>query len=164
MMEIEQILKYNAKMRKLEAADKASSECTIRHRSGGKPKQPLISEEERAKCGRILVGSDIVDHTGKRFNSLMEMAAFYDIQPPTLRHRLRSGHYTVEQALTCMKRAPVTRTEPLRDHKGTVYGSLFEMAVDWDVDIGTLRARLRKGWPIERALTVKGRRRREVNR
>ena len=164
MMEIEQILKYHAKMRKLEAADKATSERTIRHRSGGKPKQPIISEEERAKCRRILVGSDIVDHLGKRFDSLIEMAAFYDIQPPTLRHRLRSGHYTVEQALTCLKRAPVTRTEPLRDHEGTVYGSLFEMAVDWDVDIGTLRARLRKGWSIERALTVKGRRRREVNR
>ena len=164
MMEIEQILKYHAKMRKLEAADKATSERTIRHRSGGKPKQPIISEEERAKCRRILVGSDIVDHLGKRFDSLIEMAAFYDIQPPTLRHRLRSGHYTVEQALTCLKRAPVTRTEPLRDHKGTVYGSLFEMAVDWDVDIGTLRARLRKGWSLERALTVKGRRRQEVNK
>ena len=164
MMEIEQILKYHAKMRKLEAADKATSERAIRHRSGGKPKQPIISEEERAKCRRILVGSDIVDHLGKRFDSLIEMAAFYDIQPPTLRHRLRSGHYTVEQALTCLKRAPVTRTEPLRDHKGTVYGSLFEMAVDWDVDIGTLRARLRKGWSLERALTVKGRRRQEVNK
>ena len=164
MMEIEQILKYRTKMRRLEAADRASSERVIRHRSGGKPKQPIISEEERAKCRRILVGSDIVDHLGKRFDSLIEMAAFYDIQPPTLRHRLRSGHYTVEQALTCLKRAPVTRTEPLRDHKGTVYGSLFEMAVDWDVDIGTLRARLRKGWSLERALTVKGRRRQEVNK
>jgi hypothetical protein len=162
MMEIEQIIKYRAKMRRLDDADKAASERVIRHRSGGKPKQPLISEEERSKCGRILVGADVVDHNGKRFNSLNEMAAFYDIQPPTLRHRLRSGHYTVEQALTCMKRAPVTRTEPLRDHEGTVYGSLFEMAVDWDVDIGTLRARLRKGWTIERALTVKGRRRQEV--
>ena len=164
MMEIEQILKYRTKMRRLDAANNGTPERVIRHRSGGKPKQPIISEEERAKCRRILVGSDIVDHLGKRFGSLIEMAAFYDIQPPTLRHRLRSGHYTVEQALTCLKRAPVTRTEPLRDHKGTVYGSLFEMAVDWDVDIGTLRARLRKGWSLERALTVKGRRRQEVNK
>ena len=55
MMEIEQIIKYRAKMRRLDDADRAASERVIRHRSGGKPKQPLISEEERSKCGRILV-------------------------------------------------------------------------------------------------------------
>ena len=162
MMEIDQIIKYRAKMRRLDAANNGTPERVIRHRSGGRPKQPTISTDEQARCGRILNGSDIVDHLGKRFNSLIEMAAFYDIQAPTLRHRLCSGHYTVEQALTCLKRAPVTRTEPLRDHEGTVYGSLFEMAVDWGIDIGTLRARLRKGWDIKRALTVKGRRRQEV--
>ena len=46
------------------------------------------------------------------------------------------------------------RAKPCRDHTGRDFTSITAMAEAWELPADTVADRLRKGWPVERALTT----------
>ena len=93
----------------------------------------------------------VTDHTGETHPSIRAMAREHGVSYSVYKRRVKDG-WSVEKALT----KPVLHSErhPVTDHTGKSYDSLAAMARAYGLTHGTLSARLRNGWDLERALTT----------
>lgn len=96
----------------------------------------------------------VYDHLGNKYPSMSEMARHYGIGISTLAARLSVYKWPLEKALT----TPIGPTGPkirqVKDYEGTAYPSLKAMAEAYHLTPGTLSSRIRKGWPLKKALTT----------
>ena len=96
----------------------------------------------------------ITDHKGNEFNSIKELAKYYDIDYDILRRRLTMG-YSVSMAVDkdfikkYSKKLPKTPFYKEGDKK---YYSLAELVRDKNLNYSTTLARLRAGWSVKKAI------------
>lgn len=90
------------------------------------------------------------DHLGNRFDTAIQRADHYGLEPVVIRSRLCRG-WSLERALT----TPVTpRGIIAQDHLGRKYSSISDMARAWHKKPLLVFGRLNSGWTVKRALTV----------
>ena len=91
-----------------------------------------------------------IDHLGNEYATLAKMAEAYGLDRSVVKARLARG-WTPEEALT----TPVheRRSGECTDHLGNRYADQKSMAEAYGADYMALRARLKRGWTLERALT-----------
>lgn len=105
--------------------------------------KPIDTTRKKQKC---------VDHKGKEYESIKELAKAYHISRMALESRLR-GNWDLEEALT----KPVNkgiRRKILIDHEGNRYNTIGKMAEAWGIGTDALQSRLRRFWSLEDALTT----------
>jgi hypothetical protein len=92
----------------------------------------------------------VQDHLGNEFKSEIDMIAFYNINPSTYKHRIRSGK-TKEEALT----TPVKpRSKKVTDHLGNEFDSESAMCKFYNIPYVTYRNRIRSGKTKKEVLTT----------
>lgn len=96
----------------------------------------------------------VYDHLGNPYPSMSAMARHYGLGISTLAARLSIYKWPLEKALT----TPIGPTGPgarqVKDHKGKIYPSTKAMAEAYHISYASLQDRLRRGWPLEKALTT----------
>ena len=114
----------------------------------------------RIKCGRSLKdaltmppyaeykGTKVKDHTGREFNSLIEMIEFWDVSSPTLFYQRRKKGCSLEECLTGIQ-------HPAYDHKGNRFNSVKDMLEHYGILSATYYTRKNKGWTLEECLLGK---------
>lgn len=93
------------------------------------------------------------DHTGREFPSLSAMAAAWGLSPVALRQRL-FRKWPLEKALTGLPGCRRNCSREYCDHTGRKFPTVAAMARTWGLFPDALWGRLRRGWPLERALTA----------
>lgn len=91
---------------------------------------------------------ELVDHTGRHFNSIADACAFWHVAYPTFKDRIKNG-MSLEMALQPRPLNAVISA----DHHGKKYKSIREMCRAYGVAEFTFRDRLNKGWPLKKCLT-----------
>lgn len=103
----------------------------------------------------------IVD--GATYGTMSEAAKAWGLSIWTLRRVLDQGGWrplTVRDILEAIGRSKKRRaqrrvyTEPWTDHTGRVFPSFTAMCAAWEMRRDLVKFRIRRGWSIERALTV----------
>lgn len=92
------------------------------------------------------------DHLGNEFRSLKDMCGKYGLRTNLYCNRIKMG-WTMEEALTTPIGKNPRKGSRCCDHEGRVFPSISAMARHWGVSIKAIHSRLRKGWPLEVALT-----------
>lgn len=110
---------------------------------------------ERALTADLNTNTKVIyDHLGNPYPSMSEMARHYGLGISTLAARLNIYKWSIEKALT----TPIGPTGPgarqVKDHKGNIYPSTKAMAEAYHMSFPTLQSRLRRGWPLKKALTM----------
>ena len=92
------------------------------------------------------------DHLNNEFESLSEMCKYWDIHSNTFTCRIASG-WSLKKALT----EPMDKNRVMTcfDHLGNKYKSMTEMAKAWNISSQALTYRLKHGYSLEHALTIK---------
>ena len=128
----------------------------------------------KARRGVKQKTSVIRDKYGRVFTSLVDMCRFYNVSVDTYKERRQAGFSQEMCLLKCQ-----VYTTTIQDHTGREYASLKDMCIAWGISIGeynkrfdsgvslkeilttpvtydrsTFDARMRKGWSLEKALTV----------
>jgi hypothetical protein len=123
-------------------------------KSKGWPLKECLSKENTQNSGDL-----ILDHLGKKFDSVKEMCDYWGVTYSTYTGRIKAN-YTQEEALTMdriitggFKESTVASIEERTDHLGTVFVSMNEMCKHWGIKNQTYRARLSRGYTKEEALT-----------
>lgn len=101
----------------------------------------------------------LIDHEGRRFSRVKDMAAYWHIYPELLSARYRSG-LSLKECLTkpCRKQQnPRGKEKGCYDHLGDYFSSQKERARKWHKDANLVRARIRGGMSLQKALTLPGR-------
>ena len=107
------------------------------------------SLEEALTSGKISGrAKECEDHTGKKFNSMTEMAEEYGIPDTLLSSRLKRG-WSLEDSLT--KKNKSSKTECC-DHLGNKYESLGAMCEYYGTQRERLYSRLKSGWGLQKCL------------
>lgn len=99
------------------------------------------------------------DHEGHVFRRVKDMAAYWGLYPELLSARYRSG-LSLKECLTkpCRRQKnPRGREKGCYDHLGTYFSSQKERARKWHKDANLVRARIRGGMSLQKALTLPGR-------
>jgi hypothetical protein len=91
-----------------------------------------------------------IDHLGNEYPSLADMARAYGLLPCVLTTRLKRG-WNLQEALTGRDRT--TPKTICHDHLGNEYPSKTAMANEYGITFAVLKNRLRRGKPLEDALT-----------
>lgn len=92
----------------------------------------------------------VVDHTGKEFDSYVDMCLHYNVDYDTFHYRRRRG-LSLEECLTSGEYACI-------DHEGRGFGSVSEMCRYHGVNRDTFITRQKRGLPLEECLSSGGRR------
>lgn len=95
-----------------------------------------------------------VDHLGNHYDSLKEMCQYYNINPSVFNKRL-NRKWTIEKALTTPTNKKNGKPKIVTDHKGNHYNSIKDMAKSYNINDKKLYSRIKLGWSIEKALTLK---------
>lgn len=98
----------------------------------------------------------LIDHEGNVFQRVKDMAAYWHIYPELLSARWRKG-FSLKECLTrpCRKQKnPRGKGNGCYDHKGRYFPNQVERARWWHTDANLVRARLKSGWNLEKALTT----------
>lgn len=93
---------------------------------------------------------------GVHYSTLSGLARAYNIKATTLSRRLRSAHWTVEQACGLVPAPRIIDTQhgkPLTVHDKQ-YPSMAAACAAFGIKTGVFHARRRSGWSIEEALEV----------
>lgn len=93
----------------------------------------------------------VKDHIGQSFPSVEAMCLYYDIPMVTYMFRRTQG-WDLREALTTPVGAFQKRT--VFDHMGQKYESVDAMCRHYRVAVSTFKDRIKKGWSLEKALTV----------
>lgn len=93
-----------------------------------------------------------VDHTGRRYTSITEMCRAWGVGYSAYQNRIARG-WSVGRALTTPIQSlpPKTYTDPT----GKTYRTIAEAARAWHLDPQLVARRLREGWTLKTALTIK---------
>lgn len=106
--------------------------------------------------GRILPSQLTVE--GKKFKSLSEAARYYGLAPKTVRERIKSYGWTLEEAFGLSEREspkPSSRTYPSQlTVEGKTFKSLREAARHFSLSPQLVRRRMARGWTAEQALEL----------
>ena len=94
--------------------------------------------------------SQCVDHLGNEYPSMADMARTYGLLPCVFRTRLKRG-WNLQEALT--GRARINPKTICYDHLGNEYPTKKAMANEYGITVAMLKNRLRRGMPLEEALT-----------
>lgn len=97
----------------------------------------------------------LIDHEGRHFSRVKDMAAFWGLYPELLSARYRSG-LSIKDCLTRPCRSQKNTREKSKgcfDHLGKWFSSQVERGRWWHKDANLVRARIRGGMSVERALT-----------
>lgn len=86
------------------------------------------------------------DHTGRKFNSVMEMREFWGVSCSAWNYRTRNK-WPLEKILTTHKHC-------VTDHTGREFKSETDMAKAWGIKADNYRVRRSRGMSIEEALTT----------
>ena len=89
-------------------------------------------------------------------HTLAEWGRIYDIPYDTLYQRLYRGGYTLEDAIRAGRRSGQTFIEPVLYEYDGKSMSISEWSEYTGVNKETIRARLRRGWSVGRAVTTPG--------
>ena len=100
-----------------------------------------LTEPVRSRCR-------FPDPAGAGITDPYELSVATGVAPHTIYRRVREGKSPAE-----IEFAGNLRKIPARDHTGRDFPSLRKMAEFWQVEYQTLLARLKKGWPVEKAIT-----------
>ena len=96
----------------------------------------------------------VTDHLGNKFPNCKAMCDHYHIKVTTFYGRLY--HMSLEQALTTpVKYDTYRKYKQCRDHLGNLYRSKGDLCEHYGISYWTLTARLKRGMPLEEALTKK---------
>ena len=101
----------------------------------------------------------LIDHEGRRFSRVKDMAAYWHIYPELLSARYRSG-LSIKDCLTRPCRVQKNTREKSKgcyDHLGRWFCSQVERGRWWHKDANLVRARIRGGMSLQKALTLPGR-------
>ena len=101
----------------------------------------------------------LIDHEGHVFRRVKDMARFWGLYPELLSARYRSG-LSLEECLTrpCRKQQnPRGKEKGCYDHLGDYFSSQKARARKWRKDANLVRARIRGGMSLQKALTLPGR-------
>lgn len=96
----------------------------------------------------------LIDHEGRQFRRVKDMAAYWGLYPELLSARWRSG-LSMEECLTrpCRKQKnPRGKEKGCYDHQGRYFPNQMERARWWHTDANLVRTRLKSGWDLEKAL------------
>ena len=96
---------------------------------------------------------ELKDHLGFVYSSVRELAEAYGIKTETLRTRLKKGMDIKEALLTPSD--GMYNSYKCKDHLGNEFSSVRKMCKHYNILPQTYRQRIKKGWSLERALTVK---------
>lgn len=91
----------------------------------------------------------VVDHTGRRFNTIKEMCEAWGISYSTYSGRISRG-MSLKDALT----VSTSSRFAVKDHLGNVFSSINKMCEYYGVKFVTYQQRIHNGWGIEKALTM----------
>jgi hypothetical protein len=91
---------------------------------------------------------------GKTYESLLDAAAYFKVNPTTLARRLRHG-WTNEQAVGLEEKPQRIGSAKKVIYKGTTYPNLKHLAEAFGKNAEMLRRKLRDGQTVEEALTEK---------
>lgn len=89
----------------------------------------------------------VVDHLGKRFNSVADMCRYWNVTYNTYLKRIDSG-WSLRDSLTIKDRTVI-------DHLGNSFKTVRDMCEYWGISLWTYEQRIKAGWSLEDALTRK---------
>lgn len=101
---------------------------------------------------------EITDHQGRKFKTCGEMCDFWGVDLENYNCRIHSLKWTKERALTTPVKNRIRLKLPTVDHKGQSFESFEQLARHYAMCPDTLKHRLKKGMPLEQALTTPARR------
>ena len=88
--------------------------------------------------------------TGAEYRSIADFARAVGVLPATMASRIRRGKLPPD----VLAYDGCLRSTPSRDHLGNDFPSMAAMARHYGITVCRLGQRLRKGWPLVRALTA----------
>ena len=97
------------------------------------------------------------DHKGVKYETTAKMCEAYSIPYSVYTSRINNLKWSLERALT----TPVMtspRKKKVKDHKGIEYESVYDMCEAYGILYSAYLYRIKKGWSLEKALTVQGKR------
>ena len=109
---------------------------------------------EQALTGKNVISNTrkCKDHTGREFNSVIEMLNYYNIKDTTFFGRQKLG-YTLEQCLTGV--GVPDASVKCQDHLGNTFESIKDMCKAYNVNLSAYNGRINLGHTVEEALTGK---------
>ncbi len=118
----------------------------------GWPLEQALGLETRPKQTRNAAIK--VEFGGETFESMTDLAAHYGVKAPTFCVRRKAG-WTLEQALGVEPRPKRTGSTAIKvTYNGKTFDSMIDMANHYDVKDQTLHNRLKRGWPLDLALSL----------
>lgn len=111
------------------------------------------------QCDKFCEGTDgsyrksCVDFNGKEFPSITEMCSFHGVGIDTFYHRKNSGR-TLRECLYSGRLTDLESYKKVIDHTGKVFSTKKEMCEYWGISYGTYCSRVKRGMPLEDALTT----------
>lgn len=97
----------------------------------------------------------IIDFRGKQFKTMTEMCHYYNKSCDTVKCRL-AHQWTLKEALLIpIESKRVSRDFSCEDHLGKKYTSKSEMCRKYEISKSLFDYRIKHGWSLEDALTIK---------
>ena len=128
--------------RDMAIAWKVGYDAYLARRKYGWGIERALTEPVRGRCR-------FPDPAGAGITDPYELSVATGVAPHTIYRRVRGGKSPAE-----IEFAGNLKRIPSRDHTGRDFPTLRKMAEHWGVEYQTLLARLKKGWPAEKALTA----------
>ncbi len=99
----------------------------------------------------------VYDHTGQGFVSISAMCRHWHLDEKVYWSRKRICKWPLERILTepVHDRTDTPNAKSVTDHTGQIFPSVSAMCRHWHIGLTTYRERVKRGWPIEKALTSK---------
>ncbi len=113
-------------------------------------KSGMSLEEVLTKSEKKKKRSGVTDHQGNYFKSVNKMCAYWGITKSVFSHRMKSGDFTLKEALETEK----TKHRDVYDHLGNKYSSIRKMCNTYGISTATFYRRKDKlGMSLEDILT-----------